>query len=79
MAECTPVLRDVLRAADRNGAGLSLGLGDQARRLQPLQMKVNGGGGFEPHVLPDFPHGGGITVPGGEVNDIVVDLLLLGG
>ena len=65
-------------AADGNGTGLSLGLGDQPRRLQPLQVEVDSGGGLEPHILPDLPHRGGIAVEAGEGNDIVIDLLLLG-
>ena len=65
-------------AADGNGTGLSLGLGDQPRRLQPLQVEVDGGGGLEPHVLPDLPDRRGVAVLSGEGDDIVVDLLLLG-
>ena len=63
----------------RDGAGLPLLLGDKARRLQPLQMKVDGGGGLEPHMASDLPHRGGIAVVLLKRDDVLIDLPLLFG
>jgi hypothetical protein len=42
-------------------------------------VEVDGGGGLESHGGADLPDGGGVAVIGGEGEDIVVNLLLLGG
>ena len=64
---------------DGDGPGLAFGLDDDAGLLQPLHVKVDGGGGLQSHRRTDLPHRGGIAVLGGEGEDIVIDLLLLRG
>ena len=72
-------LRRAGAAADRDGPGLPLRLGDESGGLQPLQMKMHRGGGFQPHRLPNLPHRRGIAMVLLEGDDIVVNLLLLVG
>ena len=65
-------------AAHGDGPCLALRLGDEALLLQPLQMEVDGGGGFQPHRLANLADRGGVAVVRLEGDDIVVDLLLFG-
>ena len=66
-------------AHDGDGPGLALCLGDVARFPQAFQVEVDGGRGFQVYRCGDLPHGGGVAVLVGKGQDVIVDLLLLGG
>ena len=67
------------RAHHGDGPGLALGLRDESRPFQSLQVEVDGGGGLESHFFADLPHRRGIPVLGLEGDDKFINLLLLGG
>ena len=73
------VLFGLALVGDGDGAGLARGLGDQPGALQSFQVKMDGGRGFQAHILADLPDGRGIAVLIGEGDDIIVDLLLFCG
>ena len=66
-------------AGEGNGPGLALGLADESRLPQPLQVEVDGGWRFQIHRLGDLPDRGGIAMLIGKGQDKIIDLLLFGG
>ena len=65
------------RGREGDGPGLALSFDDQTCLFQPFQMKVDGGGGLQPHGRADLPHRGGITVLRSEGLDEIINFLLL--
>ena len=68
------LLRQRLRQGQR--PALAGPLADDPQLLHVLQVKMDGGGGFQPHGVPNFPHGGGIALRPDGLGDIVIDPLL---
>ena len=68
------LLRQRLRQGQR--PALAGPLADDPQLLHVFQVKMDGGGGFQPHGVPNFPHGGGIALRPDGLGDIVIDPLL---